>query len=193
MKRKATSSATDETQVKMPTPQCCQPLSGLTPSPGQHSLPSLPVEPTVVRKPILQCDICCQSFSGLPSLGQHRHRHHPKIVNEERLSEMLARGYSRKRINDPVVDKSNPLKIVVDDDNEKYGDHKKNRRERKSVLNTMIKAFREATVSRKKNKYATMRPKARGKMKDWEKRRLWRKMFEVHRKTTVKKLLNGEE
>ena len=57
----------------------------------------------------------------------------------------------------------------------------------------MIKEFRKATVSKEKKRIVTMRPKVRGKMKDWEIRRLWRKMFEEHRKTIVKKLLNGEE
>ena len=49
----------------------------------------------------------------LPSLGQHRHREHPRWVNEERLSEMLVEAIAVKRSTTPLLTKVIPQRSLL--------------------------------------------------------------------------------
>ena len=151
----------------------------------------------------VQCPNCSEIFEGLQSLGQHRHKTHEKIVNQERIDRYLAiqkSNHAKKKACADIKDESAQLKATLEKEMIWTAEAKKRENEaRKELRKKTEKLTKEVRnpqnrpwKERKSRKpAATDLSDMNEKDKNIAQRKAWRTAFEKNRKATVERIFAG--
>ena len=153
----------------------------------------------------VKCPNCNEILEGLQSLGQHRHKTHEKIVNQERIDRYLAiqkSNHAKKKACADIKNKSAQLKATLEKEIIWTAEARKRETEArkelriktekltKEVRNPQNRPWKE----RKSRKpAATDLSDMNEKDKKIALRKAWRTAFEKNRKTTVERIFAGKE